>query len=221
MSMLHKIAEENKQKEKYVDPYILGSTGLMGVGGYFANKAVDGQAAKTHLHSLSKTEQKELLTDVKDPHKLSKLKEYANLQKPGDAYDKVFDTLKHGDPVKFRNKNALIASGLTAGAIGTLLYGKHQSKKEDPETKYNSHTSAVLPIGVAGGATLGLIGGGFLHTIGGHNYRANKFLAMAAPAAVGGMAYNSLVKERLKNNQYSDPEDIKQKFGKNINQDQK
>jgi len=207
MNLLYKVAESKKKKENYIDPYILAGTGLAGAGVYHTAKAYNGHTIHELLKEMPEAEREavsnlgKILSDKKLLNSLSKeeLKEFNNAKKD---YNHIVETLKYGDPAKYRNIHGLMAAGLTAGALGTMLYGAHKAKKDNK--KYNKMTSATIPgLGMGIGIT-GLFTNGAIKTITQRNPDAyHKSVLMTLPISVSSIGYQRLINQRDRKNQYT------------------
>jgi len=206
MNLLYKVAESKKKKENYIDPYILAGTGLAGAGVYHTAKAYNGHTVHKLLKEMPEAEKRvvsslgEMLSNKELLNSLSKeeLKEFNNAKK---GYNHIIETLKYGDPAKYRNIHGLIAAGLTAGALGTMLHGAHKAKKDNK--KYNKMTSATIP-GIGMGVTnAGLLVNALSKTIEGDPDGVHKSALMTLPISVASIGYQRLINQRDRKNQYT------------------
>jgi len=207
MSALYKLAEDKKKKSHYVDPYLLAGTGLTGAGVYYAGEAHGGHLGNRMLNKIPEGERKAAIESAKFLQDKDKLKLFNKEQlKEVEKYKKSFgSTLKaiaSGDPIKYRNKNALISAGLTAGALGVTLHGAHKAKTDDK--KYHKVTSASVPALAMGVGSLGLLGSGFWDITQGNIDKANRKLMMSIPITVAGYGIEKLIKHRDRKHQYTD-----------------
>ena len=207
MSALYKLAEDKKKKSHYVDPYILAGTGLAGAGVYYAGEAHGGHLGNKMLNNIPEDERDMAIASAKFVQDKDKLKAFnkeqlKKIKEIKNSFGSALKAVASGDPVKYRNKNALISAGLTTGALGVMLHGAHNTKNDDK--KYHKVTSASIPGVAMGLSSLGLLGSSIWDITQRDTAKANRKIMMSIPLTVAGFGVENLIKHRDRKHQYTD-----------------